>query len=449
MQNKKLSLPVLLIAFALICSLTLSSCIDTYVRILPSAESTPESAASRESGPQEEESAAVSTDDTESIPALQDTVISFLACPDVIIHTSVFCDAINRACAKKGTAPVYTDLNNAEYDFYPIFEYVRDAVAQADISYVNQETLPGSDTKPIYGYPRFNSPKAIVGTLKDIGYDVVNLAHNHMLDAGDASFAANADRLFTEAGLTAIGYYKNDAALDDIPIVTCKGVRIAFLAYTYGTNGITLPSSSKEVIPYFSEELLRRQIPKAKAQADLVFVSAHWGNENNFALSSQQKEFADLMCELGVDVVIGMHPHIIQPIEWKTASDGHKTLITYSLGNFVSGMYEAKNMLAGMLSFNIVRSAETGAITIEAPVFIPTVTHYIIGEKTISGDTGYRDFKIYYLKDYNDSLASLHGVNSYEESHSPTLAGGKYSYENLLNTLKKYIPAEFLPEEFK
>ena len=387
--------------------------------------------------------------DPEESKVPQDTVISFLACPDVIIHSSVFYDAINRAAEKNGTDPVYNDLHNVEYDFYPIFEYVSDAISQADVAYVNQETLPGSDKKAVSGYPRFNSPFAIADTIAGLGFDVVNLAHNHMLDAGNASYAANAYKLFTDAGLTAIGYYKNDAAVDDIPVVECKGVKIAMLAYTYGTNGIRLPSSEPEIIPYFSKELLQRQIPKAKEVADLVFVSAHWGNENNFNLASLQKEYADLMCELGVDVVIGMHPHVIQKIEWKTAKNGHKTLIAYSLGNYISGMKAAKNLLAGMLEFNIVKSAATGEITIDDPLFIPTVTHYVKTKTVSSSDTGFREFKIYYLSDYNEGLASKHGVHNYESSKGSSLTGGKFSYANLIKTLKKYIDPEFLPEEFR
>lgn len=380
----------------------------------------------------------------------KDTVISFLGCPDVIIHSSVFYDAIEQAAKASGSKPKYNDLHNVDYDFYPIFEYVADAIEQADISYVNQETLPGSDTRQIIGYPCFNSPFDIAYTEIGLGFDVVNVAHNHMLDAGDASYIQNAYKIYTESDLTVIGYYENDEAVDNIPIIERDGIKIAFLAYTYGTNGIRLSASSPVVIPYFSRELLERQIPLAKEQADVVIVSAHWGEENSFRVSNYQKEYAELMCELGVDVVLGMHPHVVQPIEWMTSSTGHKTLVVYSLGNYVSGMKSAKNLLAGMLSLDIVRSGVTGLVSIENAVFIPTVTHYIKVRGVSSTDTGFRDFKIYYLSDYNEELASSHGVVKTEKNKGTTsLVGGGFSYENLVKTLKQYIDPEFLPEEFK
>lgn len=386
----------------------------------------------------------------ESVPEVpQDTVVSFLACPDNIIHPSVFYDALERAAFKEQRAPDYSDLHNAKYDFSPIYEDVAEQIKNADIAYINQETLIGGTSGKIIGYPCFNSPKPVADEVIDLGFDVVNVAHNHMLDSGDTRYLENCNNTFKNAGLEVIGYYPDEKSTESITVIEKDGIRIAFLAYTYGTNGIRLPSGSSFIIPYLDKDLLNRQVTAAKSVADVIIVSCHWGYEDTFNANSQQKEYATLMCELGVDVVLGMHPHVIQPMEWMASSTGSKTLVVYSLGNFVSGMVAGKNMLAGMLSLSIVKDAETKKITIEQPTFIPIVTHYIKGAGVASNDTGYRGFKIYYLSDYTEEIAATHGVCRYERGHGTTLVGGAFSKETLINTLKKYIPAEFLPKEYQ
>lgn len=385
--------------------------------------------------------------DEEQMP--KDTVVSFLACPDNIIHPSVFYDAIERKAVQNNTKPVFNDLHNADYDFSPIYEYVANDISYADIAYINQETLIGGTSGKIIGYPCFNSPNAVADTVIDLGFDVVNVAHNHMLDSGNTKYLENCNSVFENEGLEVIGYYPDKESTENITVIESKGIKVAFLAYTYGTNGIRLPSKSEFIIPYLNEELVTKQVKIAKEISDIVIVSCHWGYEDTFNPNSEQKKYAELMTELEVDVVLGMHPHVIQPMEWKTASSGHKTLVVYSLGNFVSGMVAGKNMLAGMLSINIVRDAETAEVYIDTPLFVPIVTHYVKKTRVASNDTGYRDFKIYPLIDYTEELASEHGVRRYESSHGTTLVGGKFSVESLNTTLKKYIPDEFLPIEFK
>ncbi len=378
----------------------------------------------------------------------QDTVVSFLACPDNIIHPSVFYDALERAARNNNTKVDTSDPHNAVYEFDSIYEHVAAQIKDADVSYINQETLIGGTSGKIIGYPCFNSPKPAADTVIDLGFDVVNLAHNHMLDSGNTRYLENCYNVFDSAGLDVIGYYPNKASTENITVIESKGIRIAFLAYTYDTNGIRIKNSDF-VIPYFSDELIKKQVACAKQVADFIIVSCHWGYEDTFSINSDQKHYANLMCNLGVDVVLGMHPHVIQPMQWMTSESGHKTLVVYSLGNFVSGMVAGKNMLAGMLSLDIVKDAETGEISIESPLFVPTVTHYVKKNSIASNDTGYRDFKICYLSDYTEEQAKAHGVCVYELGKGPTLVNGKFSKQTLLDTLYKYIPMEFLPEEYQ
>ena len=142
-----------------------------------------------------------------------------------------------------------------------------------------------------------------------------------------------------------------------------------------------------------------------------------------------------------------MHPHVIQPMEWRDRPDGGRSLLVYSLGNFVSGMQDGFNTLGGMLSLDIVKTPD-GKISIENVIFDPIVTHYEPSTKVKKDDTGYRNFKIYYLADYTDELAAKHNVPIWDKTHRPTLVGGTFNRQNLINTVYKYIPSEFLRGNF-
>lgn len=409
---------------------------------ISASESIPEDESITETGKTESDI----SEETET----KDKVVSFLACPDNIIHPSVFIDAINRAAEKNGKTPSYSSLKTAEYDFAPIYENVAEDIAKADISFVNVETMIGGNKNGISGFPTFNTPEAAGETLWNLGFDIFNVAHNHMLDSGNDKYLINCNDFFAKKGGTVIGFYENEAATDNITIVEKEGIKIAFLTYTYGTNGINLPAGSKTYIPYFNEALIKKQVALAKEQADLIIVSAHWGNEDTYQPNSYQRTYAQQLIDLGVDVILGMHPHVIQPMKWMDNGDGGKTLLVYSLGNFISGMQDGFNMLGGTLGFDIIKDADSGKVSINNVVFNPIVTHYTKpGRGAISTDTGYRNFKIYYVEDYTEELAAKHDVNQWDLSHPYTLVGGPFSQENLVKTVKKYIPAEFLPEYYK
>ncbi len=383
------------------------------------------------------------------LPYEEDTVISLVACGDNLIHPSVYYSGMEYYADAHGTERNYNITNETNFDFFPFYENVADVMKNADICYVNQETLSGGPGTEIKGYPRFNTPEAVSRTLAELGVDIINMAHNHMLDAGNDSFLIHSDGYFKSLGMTPLGYYENEADTNNIVIYEEQGVKIAWLTYTYATNDITCYSET--YIPYFEEPLIRRQVALAKEQADVVIVSAHWGWEDSYSPNNDQKKYASLFCELGVDVVIGMHSHCLQPTEWMEHENGNRMLLTYSLGNFVSGMQNALNVLEAMFTFDIRKNGETGEITIENPVLTPLVLHY---EKEAvvnpSLDTGYRKFKLYELKDYTDELLQKHGVIYYENRHgTSTLHGGKFSIENMYKTLRTVIPEEFLPEEYR
>jgi poly-gamma-glutamate synthesis protein (capsule biosynthesis protein) len=204
-------------------------------------------------------------------------------------------------------------------------------------------------------------------------------------------------------------------------------VKIAFLSYTYGTNGLSLPSDSELYVPYINQDNISRQIESTKNLADLVFVSVHWGEENHFAPSSSQTALAQTMADWGADVIIGHHPHVVQPIEWIQGENGNKTLCIYSLGNLISAMNNGYNMLGGLMTFDIVKNSK-GEIYIDSPLFIPTAFYY--------ADSWFQT-ELFLLENYDQKKSLTHGSRKHGKNCTRT------EMEKLLT---QTIDREFLPQ---
>jgi len=352
-------------------------------------------------------------------PKPKETRITFLAAGDNIVHENVFLDAKSRAKAGE------------TYNFIDMYDGVADMIAAADLAFINQETpICGDDKFKAAGYPRFNTPEAMGTTLVELGFDIVNVAHNHTLDNGEAGYRGTLDYWKEWADdITMIGGYYNKADYENIRVIEEQGVKIALLSYTFGTNsGTALPAGSEMIVPIIKQDEVVRMTKKAAELADLVFVVMHWGDEYQFKPNATQKNLAAAITEAGADVIIGMHPHVIQPVEWKTASDGSKTLVYYSLGNFISTQYDNFNMVGGIGTFDIVKN-ESG-VHIENAMFHPTVTHY---NKQRLG------LQVYLMEDYTAELCALHGTPNYGKDKTWNLPH-IYSYAT------KNIAAEFLPD---
>ncbi|WP_107995040.1 CapA family protein [Trichococcus paludicola] len=343
-------------------------------------------------------------------------VISFIGVGDNLIHDSVFRDA---------------ELADGTYDFKSIYENVVEDIEEADIAFLNQETISAGDDYAYSGYPAFNTPPEIAQDMSDLGFDLVNGATNHALDY-DYPGALNSLAVWNEQeDVVYTGIYESQADRDEIRTIEREGVTFSFLTYTYGTNGI-LPDTSYRV-SFFDEALIRQDVSNAKNVSDVVIVSAHWGDENTQEVNDMQRTYAQLFADLEVDVVIGTHPHILQPIEWVTGVNQNQTLVVYSLGNFIAHSLTDYNTLGGMVTFDFV-VADDDDITVENVQFEPTVSHYVADPGNVENSR--RDFKIYKLEDYSEELASEHGLNGYE--------GLEITPENYLSIVKNVIPAEML-----
>lgn len=334
------------------------------------------------------------------------TRLTFLAAGDNIIHGNIYIEARERA---KGT--------DAAFDFAPVYgESVAKTVAAADLAFINQESILGGTAYRPSGYPRFNTPDELGNTLVDMGFDIVNIANNHMLDKNEDGLAHAISFWESQPVLLVGGMTKENR--EEIRILEKDGVKIAFLAYTDMTNFLSLPASSDYVIPYTDDDLIRRQITAARAEADLVFVSVHWGTENEKKENGEQKRIAQLMCDCGADVILGTHPHVIQSLEWLEGADGHRTLVAYSLGDFLSTMEYGRNLVGILLTFDIVSDGERAWV--ENPAVIPTVTHYT--EKDYSYDWLVENIRTDLLQEYTEARAAVHGCRAVDPGFSLTWA---------------------------
>lgn len=328
------------------------------------------------------------------------TTVSFLGVGDNLIHEMIY----QEADKAKG------EMGDGSYDFSKMYMNVQDDITNADLAYIDQESIVGGDDKGISGYPTFNTPADIVKNVVDAGFDIINTANNHSLDKYDEGIAYSKEIWAKHKGIITAGTYTSQEDRDTIRTIERKGIKFSFLAYTYGTNGIDPPNSYN--VAYFDEKQIRKDVAKAKEVSDVVIISAHWGDENVSAPNEYQKKYAKLFADLEVDVVIGEHPHTIQPVEWIKGEKGNETLVVYSLGNFLNGMLEVNNVLGGMIRFDFVKDDKDAKVKIDNVQWVPVITHF-------SGDAAdilntRKDFTVYKLSDYTDALAKKHGLNGYE-----------------------------------
>lgn len=340
------------------------------------------------------------TSDTAKNQVEKNTSISFVGVGDNLIHEMIY----KEADAASGSE------NDGQYDFKGMYRHVKKDIQEADLAYIDQESIVGGDALGISGYPTFNSPEDLIEGVTDTGFDLINTANNHCLDKYQDGIVFTAEAWGKQKGVIAAGTYTSQEDRDTIRTIKRKGVTFSFLAYTYGTNGIEAPYDY--TVAYFDEHKIREDVKKAKEMSDVVIVSAHWGDENVSAPTEFQTTYAKLFADLGVDVVIGEHPHVIQPVTWVEGSDGNKTLVVYSLGNFLNGMLDVNNVLSGMIRFDFVQDAKSKKITIQNVKWDPLITHYTGDANDIMNSR--KDFAVYKLSDYTEELAKEHGLNGVE-----------------------------------
>ena len=238
------------------------------------------------------------------------------------------------------------------YDYSPCFRYVEEDIRWADFAVVNLECPLGG--RPYTGFPAFSAPDSYAQQLITSGFDLILTANNHCLDRRDKGLRRTVNVL-DSLGIPHIGTYSNAAErAQRIPyITTIKGVKFAFLDYTYGTNGISLQSDA--VVDYIDRDLIARDLEKARAHgAQVLCVNLHWGIEYQLQPVQSQRDLADWVIEQGVDLIIGGHPHVVERMEMRHSNAYDKdVLLVYSLGNFISNQRDIDSRGGAMVKVSV------------------------------------------------------------------------------------------------
>lgn len=285
------------------------------------------------------------------------TDTTFVVFGDNLIHEPIYRYGL-QGQEKSDTS----DGDGAAFDF--LYDNVRNVIAESDIAVINQET-PLIEDPALYGdYPRFGTPVQVGEAIVNAGFDVVTCATNHALDRGIEGVNTTKN-FFTDNHIRCLGIQaEEDRDYHPYEILIRNGVRFALLNYTYGTNGIRLPEENPHMVHLLEDEdKITDDIKRAKAESDFVIVFVHWGTEYAEAPDEFQRKWTQVFAGNKVDVVIGTHPHAIQPYELLRDEEGHETLVYYSIGNYISAQPEESCVRGGMASFTVSLTAEGFRVT--------------------------------------------------------------------------------------
>ena len=267
-------------------------------------------------------------------------------------------------------------IGDGKYDFRDAFANVKEHISSADIAIANFETVTAGNDKTFSGFPQFNSPKESLFALKDTGFDILSTANNHCLDGGKDGIL-NTLKTIEEYGLKSAGTYKDENK--ELLIEEKNGVKLGFLSYTYGLNGLNAYLSEEELnymINLIDEEKIKADIEKIKKEADIVAVSIHWGEEYQREPNEFQVNLGHKMVDGGANIVFGSHPHVLQKSEIIN-KDGKDSFIIYSMGNFFSN--QRKDTMGNsytedgvMVEIDVEKNITNNETTIKNIEFLPT-----------------------------------------------------------------------------
>ena len=331
--------------------------------------------------------------------------VSVVMVGDILLHTPV------------EEAAVDADGN---YNFDFIFSQTKNSIEAADLAIVNQEVIIGGKELGITGYPAFNAPFEIGDALCDAGFDVVCHATNHALDKGKRG-VVNTLKYWDDSHpeMRVVGINGSQEQKDAVDIVEKNGIRIAILNYTYGTNGISAPSDMPYAVDMLDESKVKSDLEYAENNADFTIVCPHWGTEYNLGIDGSQRKWTEVFRDGGADLVIGTHPHVIEPIEFiEDDVPGHGNnhgggdmLVYYSLGNFVNwtsgtGAGTTNRMVGGMAQITLGKDALGEVVVTDSGVkaLVCHVTH------------GHNGVEVYPLSDYTEELAASNAIREQDSS---------------------------------
>ncbi len=311
-------------------------------------------------------------------------------------------------------SPLYNaayDNETNSYDFSYMFEYIEKYFENSTITIGNCESPMAGAERGYSGYPCFNSPEHLAIDLKELGVDIMTTANNHCLDKGFNGLSSTLNFL-EEAGISHVGTSRNKVEQDNILFFDLNGIKTAFFAYTYGTNGIAIPKGKEFCVNLINEDLILRHITQAKNEgADLIVVSMHWGIEYKTTQNAEQDRLADFLIANGVDIILGSHPHVLQPmkvLEVETSEGELKEgFVIFSQGNFFSNQRDENTRNTAIFNIDVKKDGKTGNVSIESVTYIPLYMYI--------KEAGAK--KRYQLLDLNEIVRSYEaGENTWSES---------------------------------
>ncbi len=264
--------------------------------------------------------------------------------------------------------------HDTQYIFSYVFDDIKFYTQTADIAVGSLETSFAGEERGYSNYPTFNTPDNLAYALKDIGIDVLSTAGNHCLDMGFSGLSRTIDVL-NDADIAHLGTYKTQEEQDQILFKYVKGVKIAFINYTYGTNGIPVPKDKNFCVNLIDKDLIKKHIETAKSQnADMIVACMHWGTEYRTTANKEQEELADFLFQNGVDIILGNHPHTLEPMEKRTVTleDGttKDCFVIYALGNFICDQRLENTRNSIILNLTITKHLD-GKISIDKADYVP------------------------------------------------------------------------------
>lgn len=337
--------------------------------------------------------------------------ITLAATGDVLIHSRVY----NRAKKDGG------------YDFSEMLAEARQLFEIGDLRIVNQESIIGGVELGLSNFPKFNSPVEIGYLLKEFGVDIVNLANNHILDKGEEGILKSIEN-WNKIGMPYVGAYNSKEDKETVRIFHKNGLRVAFVSATKRMLGMNVPKGKEYLFDYFEDARVakigkRIQQIKSNDLADVVVLSIHYGKEYHMLPTTDQVEMSNTLSDAGADIILGHHPHVIQPPRYILNSRGLETFCIYSLGNFFSGQKGLYRQIGGYLTIDIEKpSPDNPVLKIDNPTF----------KLTFVDSTDKENYKLYLLEDIVNS-------REYIKTHMGTFKT-KEVYEQIKNHMRKWVP---------
>ncbi len=326
---------------------------------------------------------SISNDDAERVDEVAEDPIkryklSLIMGGDALIHSAVYGDA----------------QRDGKYDFKPMLENIKPITSQYDLAYYNQETILGGVGLGLSTYPSFNSPYEVGDAFIDAGFNVVSLANNHTLDRGSKAII-NSRNYWNSKNVMVNGSATSEEEKNNIDIREKNGITYALLSYTTTTNGIT--RKNNYYVNWYSEEAVKNDVAAVRDKVDLLMVAMHWGVEYNTGVTNNQREIAKYLASLGVDIVIGCHPHVIEPVEYID-----DTFVIYSLGNFISAQRTDEQLSGLLMSVNVNKTVDMLTDTTTVSIDDPTAQFiYTYSDRSTSSRHG---FKLYPYAMLNEEL---------------------------------------------